>query len=127
MHTALLCMPPLQCLRHGTQRDRASRASDHPMNSRTPRTLRTLAEAPPSSRLCCPGRSGIDAAAGAHQETEAQRSRGRADIDIEGVPLDSLFIVLSKDSQLVDDGLCAVGERPLVEEPATSRLKVPES
>ena len=27
------------------------------------------------------------------------------------MPLDSLFIVLSKDSQLVDDGLCAVGER----------------
>ena len=30
------------------------------------------------------------------------------------MPLDSLFIVLSKDSQLVDDGLCAVGERSLV-------------
>ena len=31
------------------------------------------------------------------------------------MPLDSLFIVLSKDSQLVDDGLCTVGERSLID------------
>ena len=31
------------------------------------------------------------------------------------MPNNSLFIVLSKDSQLVDDGLCAVGERSLVD------------
>ena len=31
------------------------------------------------------------------------------------MPLNSLFIVLSKDSQLVDDGLCTVGERSLVD------------
>ena len=31
------------------------------------------------------------------------------------MPNNSLFIVLSKDSQLVGDGLCAVGERSLVD------------
>ena len=31
------------------------------------------------------------------------------------MPNNSLFIVLSKYSQLVDDGLCAVGERPLID------------
>ena len=34
---------------------------------------------------------------------------------IDGVPNNSLFIVLSKDSQLVDDGWCAAGERSLVD------------
>ena len=34
---------------------------------------------------------------------------------IDGVPINSLFIVLSKDSQLVDDGLCTVGERSLID------------
>ena len=34
---------------------------------------------------------------------------------VDGVPANSLFIVLSKDSQLVDDGWCAAGERSLVD------------
>ena len=34
---------------------------------------------------------------------------------IDGVPNNSLFIVLSKDSQLVDDGWCAAGELSLVD------------
>ena len=43
------------------------------------------------------------------------RYRWQADIEVEGVSNNSLFIARSKDSQLVDDGWCAAGERSLVD------------